>query len=179
VRRFVRLPLAAALVAVGCQVGRAQASQAPAPPKKPPAFQAAGVQGNIAPSGYSAGAREEEARQVAGLAADLQAADFADELPESAKLPCARQPELLHAALSQPGGFEANLRLGLFYLRHGSPALGAKYLRVAANASPADPSALRYLAMADLEAKDYVGAAEAAARALREGAIQRLAAAKT
>lgn len=164
-RRFVAL---AALVAVGCQMSRAQASQAPAPPKKPPAFQAAGVQGNIAPSGYSAGAREEETRQVADLAADLQAGNFADELPESAKLPCARQRELLHAALSQPGGFEANLRLGLFYLQHGSPALGEKYLRLAAVASPADPSALRYLAMAALEAKDYAGAAEVAAKLLAE-----------
>ena len=135
------------------------ASGSSAEPKKPaPTFKAAGIQGNIAPSGYSGGAREEEARQVASLVVSLQAASYADELPATTKLPCDRQPALLHAALAQPTSFEANLRLGLFYLQHGSPGLSVKYLRLAKDLDPSDLATQRYLATAEIEAKDYASA---------------------
>jgi tetratricopeptide (TPR) repeat protein len=137
----------------------------PAEPKKPPpTFHAAGVQGNIAPSGYSAGAREEEALQIASLVGDLQAANYADELPVAAKLSCDRQPELLHAVLTQPTSFEANLSLGLFYLQHPNPGLSVKYLSLARDLKPSDPDVQRYLATADMEAKDYASASRLAAQ---------------
>ncbi len=139
-----------------------QNSAPPAPKKAAPTFSAAGIQGNIAPSGYSGGAREEEARQVASLVVDLQAANYADELPAAAKLGCDRQPELLHAALTQPMSFEANLRLGLFYLQHQSPSLSVKYLSLATQLRPNDVAAQRYLATSEVEAKDYVAASRLA-----------------
>jgi tetratricopeptide (TPR) repeat protein len=136
-----------------------------AEPKKPaPTFHAAGIQGNIAPSGYSGGAREEEARQVASLVVDLQAANYADELPAAVRLSCDRQSELLHTALTQPASFEANLRLGLFYLQHPSPGLSIKYLGLAKELNPSDVIAQRYLAIAELEAKDYGSANRLAAQ---------------
>jgi tetratricopeptide (TPR) repeat protein len=139
-----------------------QNSSPPAPKKPAPTFSAAGIQGNIAPSGYSGGAREEEARQVASLVVDLQAANYTDELPATAKLSCDRQPELLHGALTQPTSFEANLRLGLFYLQHQSPALSVKYIRQAAQLRPHDVATQRYLATAEIEAKDYASAGQLA-----------------
>jgi tetratricopeptide (TPR) repeat protein len=154
---------------LSCCISQAQtapATNAPAAqaePKKPaPTFHAAGIQGNIAPSGYSAGASEEHARQVASLVVDLQAANYASELPEAAKLSCDRQPELLHAALSQPGSLQANLRLGLFYLQHDEPGLSVKYLALARKIAPRDLTVARYLAAADVEAKDYVSAGQLA-----------------
>lgn len=134
-------------------------------PKKPaPIFRAAGMQGDIAPSGYSGGAREEETHQVASLVVDLLAANYADELPSAAKLSCDRQPELLHAALSQPTSFETNLRLGLFYLQHESPKLSVKYLDLARALNPTDMAVQRYLATAEIEAKDYASASRLAAQ---------------
>jgi tetratricopeptide (TPR) repeat protein len=140
-------------------------SGSPSAPKKPaPTFNAAGIQGNIAPSGYSGGTREEEARQVASLVVDLQAANYADELPTAAKLSCDRQSELLHAALTQPASFEANLRLGLFYLQHQSPALSVKYLNAVKDLNPSNFEVQRYLATAEIEAKDYASASRLAAQ---------------
>jgi tetratricopeptide (TPR) repeat protein len=124
--------------------------------KKPaPTFRASGIQGTIAPSGYSDGATEQQARQVASLVLDLQAANYADEWPTDEKLPCDREPELLHASLTQPDSFQANRRLGFFYLQHGRPDLSAKYLGVAKDSHPPDIGAARDLAMAELEARDY------------------------
>jgi tetratricopeptide (TPR) repeat protein len=172
VRRIVNARVAAALALAalsgcGCLVAQtvpaSNGSGSQPEQKKPaPTFRAAGIQGNIAPSGYSGGAREEEARQVASLVVDLKAANYADELSGTAKLSCDRQPELLHAALTEPSSFEANLRLGLFYLRHESPALSVKYLSLARELKPADVAAQLYLANAALEAKDYATASRLA-----------------
>jgi tetratricopeptide (TPR) repeat protein len=132
--------------------------------KPPPTFHAAGIQGNIAPSGYSGGAREEQARQVASLVVELQAVHFADELPTGIKMTCDRQPELLHAALTQPASFAANLRLGLFYLQHESPGLSVKSLELAKDLNPGDNPTQYYLAHAELAANDYASAARLAAQ---------------
>jgi tetratricopeptide (TPR) repeat protein len=133
--------------------------------KKPaPTFSASGIQGTIAPSGYSDGATEQQARQVASLVIDLQAANYADEWPSGEKLPCDREPALLRASLTQPDSFEANRRLGLFYLQHGRPALSAKYLGIAKDSHPSDIEVVRDLAMADMEARDYSAAGQLAAQ---------------
>lgn len=131
------------------------------PANKPaPSFNAAGIQGNIAPSGYSDGAREEEVRQVATLVVDLQAANLIDELPPSERLGCDRQAELLHAALVNPDSFEANRQLGLFYLQHGNPLQSAKYLAVARDKHPADTATAHDLATAEVEANDYAASSQ-------------------
>jgi tetratricopeptide (TPR) repeat protein len=155
----------------GCLCAPAQTATAPADAssqqgtkKLAPTFSAAGIQGNIAPSGYSGGAVEEKARQVASLVIDLQTANVADELPSDAKLSCDLQTELLHAALSQPGSFQANLRLGLFYLQHGDPALSVKYFGRARDITPGDSAVAHYLATAELEANDYPVAGRLAAQ---------------
>lgn len=123
--------------------------------KAAPAFTASGIQGNIAPSGYSAGAREEETRQVASLVVDLQNATVTDELPADARLSCDQQAELLHAVLTHPDSFEANLRLGLFYLQHRNPALSMKYLGLARDKHPGDAALAGELATAEVEANDF------------------------
>ena len=131
--------------------------------KKPaPTFRASGIQGTIAPSGYSDGAGEQEARQVASLVLDLQAANYADEWPSGEKLPCDREPELLHASLTQPDSFQANRQLGLFYLQHGRPGLSEKYLGVARDSHPSDIEVAHDLAMAEIESRDYSAAGQLA-----------------
>jgi tetratricopeptide (TPR) repeat protein len=133
------------------------------PVKKPaPTFRASGIQGTIAPSGYSDGATEQHARQVASLVLDLQAANYAEQWPSTEKLSCDREAALLHASLVQPDSFQANRRLGLFYLQHGRPDLGAKYLGIAKTSHPADSEVVRDLAMADMEARDYSAAGQLA-----------------
>jgi tetratricopeptide (TPR) repeat protein len=129
--------------------------------KKPaPTFRASGVQGTIAPSGYSDGATEQQARQVASLVLDLQAASYAEEWPSSERLPCDREPALLHASLTTPDSFQANRQLGLFYLQHGRPDLSAKYLSIAKASHPSDSETVRNLAMAEMEARDYSAAGQ-------------------
>jgi tetratricopeptide (TPR) repeat protein len=166
--RIAARPLAYALLVlafVACYHSQAQttppAAAAASQPdvKKPaPAFKASGIQGNIAPSGYSAGAREEETRQVSGLISDLQAANLAGALAGDETLNCDRQPALLHAVLSEPRSFAANLRLGLFYLQHETPALSVKYLGAAAEIDPTDLAVDRYLATAEIAVGDYSAA---------------------
>jgi tetratricopeptide (TPR) repeat protein len=158
------------LALLGCSRGLAQTAPSdatqPTAKKPAPTFRAAGIQGNIAPSGYSGGAREEDARQVASLVEGLQAANFAAELPDAAKLGCDRQAELLHAALAQPGSAKANLRLGLFYLKHDDPKLAVTSLSVARSLAPGDAAVARYLAVAEMEVGDYAAAGRLALRLL-------------
>lgn len=174
--KFLRPPYLVLIAVLACMVTTAsvcalclgqsssQGDQTPPAAKKAaPVFHAAGIQGNIAPSGYSAGARDEETRQVEDLIEGLQAANFADGLPADLKLPCDRQADLVHAALAQPESLAANLRLGLFYLQHESPALSVKYLGVARSLAPGDPAVARYLATAEVAAKDYAAAGRIAA----------------
>jgi tetratricopeptide (TPR) repeat protein len=167
-RRFGHALLVLALT--GCSYSHAQtappaagAGTQPAAKKPAPAFKASGIQGNTAPSGYSTGAREEQTRQVSGLIANLQAANSAGAVTRES-LSCDRQPALLHAVLSQPRSFEANLHLGLFYLEHDSPALSVNYLGVAEGLHPTDMAVERYLATASLAAGDYSSAGRLADR---------------
>jgi tetratricopeptide (TPR) repeat protein len=143
----------ATTVLFGCSWSQAQtvpppgdASMQPGAKKSAPTFHAAGIQGNIAPSGYSGGAREE------------------DELPAGERLSCDRQAELLHAALTQPGSFEANRRLGIFYLQHGNPGLSVKYLVAAKVDRSGDAAIAHYLATAYIEANNFVDAGSLAAQ---------------
>lgn len=156
----------AALTSAGCLHAQMSGDAAsPTVAKKPaPTFRASGIQGTIAPSGYSDGATEQQARQVASLVLDLQAAKYAEEWPSSEKLPCDREPALLHASLTQPDSFQANRRLGLFYLQHGRPDLSAKYLSIAKASRPWDIEILRNLAMAEMEARNYSVAGQLAAQ---------------
>jgi tetratricopeptide (TPR) repeat protein len=156
----------AALVS-GCWLHAQTSGDAASPTvaKKPaPTFRASGIQGTIAPSGYSDGATEQQARQVASLVLDLQAANYAEQWPSSEKLPCDREPALLHTSLTQPDSFQANRRLGLFYLQHGRPDLSAKYLGIANSSHPSDSQVVRNLAMAEMEARDYSAAGQLAAQ---------------
>jgi tetratricopeptide (TPR) repeat protein len=174
--RFIRMtkPVAGAallLASAACCCSYAQTAPAsgdvatkPDAKKPAPTFNAAGIQGNIAPSGYSSGAREEETRQVADLIVQLQAANLANTLSDGEPLNCDLQPELLHAALSQPSSFEANLRLGLFYLQHQDPTLSVKYLSLARDLKPANLNAVRALAIAEVEAHENEAAGRLAAR---------------
>ena len=168
ITRRAALTLAALL---GSQCLQAQtagdATLQPAAKKPAPTFHAAGIQGTIAPSGYSDGASEEQARQVASLIVDLQAANYADQSLSGEKLPCDRQAELLHASLEQPDSFEVNSRLGLFYLQHGRPGLSVKYLSAAKQKHASDPAVARDLAMAEIEAHDYAAAGRQASQLLQ------------
>lgn len=149
------------------QATSASGSQAAGPQaatKRPaPSFTAAGPQGNIAPSGYSDGSREDEVRQVAGLVSDLQEASYVEALPTGVLPGCERQAELLHAALTQ-GGFAADRKLGQFYLQHGEFGLSVTYLSEAAKSQPEDAATARELAVAELGAHDDSAADSVAAR---------------
>jgi tetratricopeptide (TPR) repeat protein len=165
-RRVAQALTLAALTGAWCLHAQTSGDAAsPTAAKKPaPTFRASGIQGTIAPSGYSDGASEQQARQVASLVLDLQAANYADEWPSSEKLPCDREPALLHALLTQPDSFHANRRLGLFYLQHGRPDLSAKYLGIAKDSHPSDIEVARDLAIAEIEARDYSAAGQLAAQ---------------
>ena len=136
---------------VAMLVGSAQA----APQQRPPAFEASGVQANTAPSGYSAGASEEDAHQVRSMVGQLQEISIASSVASGARLPCARQAELLHDAVTEPDSFQANHELGRFYLQHGSASLAARYLKASATIKPEDSENLKSLAVASLEAHLY------------------------
>jgi len=142
-----------------------------AAPKSPkPSFRASGIQGTTAPSGYSGGATEEHGRQAATLAAKLLEDNLRDLLSAEPTYSCSRQAGLLHEALTHPASFEANDRLGVFYLQHESSDLARKYLLLASKLKGEDRSALLYLAIADVQEHRYAEALEAADRLLRADA---------
>ena len=145
-----------------------EGSSAPVAKKPTPSFSAAGIQGNIAPSGYSDGAREEKARQVATLIVALRTASMVEALPAESRLGCDRQPELLHRVLMEPESFRANQQLGLFYVQHQNLALATRYLAVAKEKQPTDLTTLRFLAEVQLQANDTVDASQLVAQLLKE-----------
>jgi len=145
------------------------AGQNTSPPAKP-SFHASGIQDNTAPSGYSTGASEAEAKKVATLASELQANSLYTLLPAASTDGCEREPELLRAAQAAPQSFAANATLGQFYLAHGSAAEASRYLRLALQQQPHNQEILRDAALAELEAKNYAGASELVHRLLAASA---------
>jgi tetratricopeptide (TPR) repeat protein len=132
-----------------------------------PSFQASGIHGTTAPSGYSGGATEEHGKQAATLAARLLENNLLDLLEFEPAAPCSQQATLLHTAFAQPGSYEANERLGIFYLRHRSAGLARKYLLLASTLKQQDRQALLFLAIADVQEHSYAEALDAAEKILR------------
>jgi predicted Zn-dependent protease len=161
-RRLLWGPLALWVAAVA-------SGQTARPPAKP-SFQASGIQDNTAPSGYSTGASDAEAKKVSTLASELQANSLYQLLPAASTESCDREPALLRAAQAAPESFAANGRLGRFYLEHGSAAEAGRYLRLALQRRPEDRETLQYAALAELEAKNYAGASELVHRLLAASA---------
>ena len=78
-------------------------------------FRASGVEGTIAPSGYSAGANAEESAAVVTRVGTMNEAGMSLE-PSTAKIQdCNREGDLINEARSHPGRFDANHQLGVFY----------------------------------------------------------------
>jgi hypothetical protein len=162
--------LVSPLLVATCVLGQTTAPPAdqdavPLPPK--PSFRASGIQGTTAPSGYSGGATEEHGRQAATLAAKLLEDNLRDLLSAEPVSSCNQQASLLHAALTHPGSFEANYRLGVFYLQHESSDLARKYLLLASQLKSDDRSALLDLAIADVQEHRYAEALDGTDRLLR------------
>jgi len=157
-------PLLVASIAMGQSTAPGAQDDAPKPAK--PSFRASGIQGTTAPSGYSGGATEEHGREAAALAAKLLE-DNLDGLVPPDPAPCDRQAALLHAALTDPASFDANDRLGVFYLQHRSPGLARRYLELASALREQDRQAPLLLAIADVQAHSYAEALETADRLLR------------
>jgi tetratricopeptide (TPR) repeat protein len=141
----------AASAATLAQTSQTTTSQNPAPSKdsrQPPAFSAAGVQGSTSPSGYSTGISREEnsavSQGVNALGHELLSGYVSNWLPQS----CSLESELVKAAQANPQAYEANHRLGLFYLEHGEFSRSVPYLESARRLRPADHADLHALALA-------------------------------
>jgi tetratricopeptide (TPR) repeat protein len=114
----------------------------------PPVFSAAGVEGTIAPPGYSTGLSSEETSNVMQSVNSLDRDVLAGILPAQGAANCDREAQLLQAAQAEPGAFGPNYALGDFYLDHGEFVRSIKFLKVANQASPSDAANARELALA-------------------------------
>ncbi|MGA7706567.1 MAG: tetratricopeptide repeat protein [Acidobacteriaceae bacterium] len=126
--------------------------------KSPPSFTAAGVSGSINGSGYSSAASSEEASHVMDLVVGLNTSHSATLAPSDEKSDCNREENLSKAVTSSPNSFEANHKLGEFYLQHGDALGSIDYLRAASRISPENIENSRELAAAYLEARRYATA---------------------
>jgi tetratricopeptide (TPR) repeat protein len=115
---------------------------------QPPVFSAAGVEGTIAPPGYSTGLSSEETSNVMQSVNSLDRDVLAGILPVQRAANCDREPQLLQAAQAEPRAFGPNHALGDFYLDHGDFVQSVKFLKVANEASPSDAATARELALA-------------------------------
>ncbi len=122
-------------------------------PKQPPAFNASGVQGNTAPSGYSTGVSNEEAAAVSKGIDDLNHELLSGFVPDWHVEDCSRESELVKAEKADPKAFEANYALGGFYLERGEFARSVEYLESARGVEPGDINNSRALALALLGTK--------------------------
>lgn len=116
--------------------------------RKPPVFSPAGIQGTIAPSGYSTGLSQEETSQVMDRVGDLDFEDLSAFTPPQSQADCGREPDLLAAVHANPEGFAPNHALGVFYFAHGDFIQSINYLKRAYAAMPADTDNSRALALA-------------------------------
>jgi tetratricopeptide (TPR) repeat protein len=141
--------------------------------KQPPQFHASGIQQETAPSGYSAGATEEESRQVANLVTALQLYSLHARIPPLGRGDCRREQAWLSAVLADPRGYGANDALGMFYLESGNDALASRYLHAALQVKPQDPDTLDYAAIADIGLGKYAdaGTGAEALRALHRESV--------
>lgn len=115
--------------------------------KAPLTFSPSGVQGNIAPSGYSTGLSSEETSRVRAHADQLEPSLFASLASAGASVDCGKEPALLHAVQQTPHNFAANRALGDFYLGHGDYAHAIPFFQAAHALSPSDRDASIRLAL--------------------------------
>ncbi len=132
-----------------------QASSAPGTDKQVPTFTPSGVQGTVAPSGYSAAASAEETSQVMHRAAGQETIDaslfhIAGTIPD-----CAQETHLLAGLRENPQSSEINHSLGLFYLYHQDFSRSIHYLQESSRLGKTGHDSSRDLALAYLGAKQY------------------------
>lgn len=118
-----------------------------------PAFSPAGIEGTIAPSGYSTGLSVEETSQVMDRVGDFNGDLLAGFAPPA--VDCDQEPQLRNAVQANPEGFGPNSAMGSFYLGHGEFLQSIGYLKRAFAAKPAETTNARALALAYLGAREY------------------------
>lgn len=123
--------------------------------KQPPTFTPAGIQGTIAPSGYSAAASEEEASQVQHHVGEISNETLSDLTLDESIPSCDYGADLVKAAQMHPESFTPNHLLGIFYLIHNDLSQGIHYLELASKANFADINNSRDLAIAYIKMKQY------------------------
>lgn len=128
--------------------------------KHTPVFIPAGVQGTIAPSGYSAAASAEDASQVMDRVVDLGEEDLSIPISGESLPICFKESDLQAAVRTDPESFSPNHDLGVFYLSHGDISQSIRYLKLASEDRPTDINNSRALAVAYIEAKQYSDAIE-------------------
>lgn len=126
--------------------------------KNPPSFTPAGISGSINGSGYSSAASSEEASHVMDLVVGLRGNNARQVTPIDEKADCAREGDLSRAVVSHPNSFEANHRLGEFYLGHGDRLQSIRYLMSASRIQPENIDNSRDLAAAYLDTGQYATA---------------------
>jgi tetratricopeptide (TPR) repeat protein len=123
--------------------------------RRPPAFTAAGVQGTIAPSGYSTGLSGEETSQVMDRVGGLDHEVLSALAPGGGVPDCKKEADLLKAVQANPSSFASNHALGIFYFGHGDFTQSISYLQKASQLRPADSSNSRALALAFMGAGQF------------------------
>jgi tetratricopeptide (TPR) repeat protein len=126
--------------------------------KNPPSFAPAGISGSINGSGYSSAASSEEASHVMDLVVGLKGSHSTTPAPVDERADCNREGNLYKAVSSNPNSFEANHKLGEFYLQHGDAFAGINYLQAASRLLPESIENSRELAAAYLDTGRYVTA---------------------
>jgi tetratricopeptide (TPR) repeat protein len=124
----------------------------------PPSFAAAGVSGSINGSGYSSAASSEEASRVMDLVVGLNGSHSMTPEAADERAGCNQEQNLYKAVKSNPNSFEANHKLGEFYLQHGDALSSIDYLQTASRILPENIENSRGLAAAYLEAGRYATA---------------------
>jgi tetratricopeptide (TPR) repeat protein len=126
-------------------------------------FHPSGAQGTTAPSGYSAGATAENNSRVMEHVTELDNGDSALIASGEAIPGCDQKSDLLKNSQQAPSDFQANHRLGLFYLAHHDYRQSIRSLEMAAQIEPSNFENSRDLAVAYLGAKqssDAIGLSE-------------------
>jgi Tfp pilus assembly protein PilF len=131
-----------------------QAVQNSGPDRDVPSFSASEMIGATAPSGYAAGASAAEASQTMELVSGLRR-PATSVLPIREELGCESEDALLNAVRRNPKLFDANHKLGLYYLQHGRPSESVVYLTAAEEIVAEDRNNSRELAYAYLAAHKY------------------------
>ncbi len=160
---FTLTPLAEAGAADISRPGNIETAE-----RKPPVFSPAGIQGTIAPSGYSTGLSQEETSQVMDRVGDLDLEVLSAFAPPQSPTDCGDEPRLLAAVHANPEGFAPNHALGIFYFGQGDFIQSIDYLKRAHAAMPADTDNSRALALALMGAGQSSDAASFLERITRE-----------